>query len=563
MIWLVLQATPPSVWSNCLRGPPHADTDVASNHHTCEHEEHEHHRATEEESTTFAATAQTDTNITTELEGGVVVTVFPEDVAEATMDEAALAVPSVNALVARTLKPTPMPTPYVSEIWLGYHSFHSNLNSLYQATIWVISSNPEHHKKRSKLWKDLNKDLIPKNYKGDPKAKFYTIGAGAGTGSNSKNLHGMLSREDDFTNKLLGAVRIGTAFDPIALMTQIDRANGFMNENFKRTSLEFHVLPADGTVLYTSKKYKNWYQKGSGWFQFNFNGYISGLLSHLGYTVRKPNSGLYGWDKPVPDVFFKKIISQKKEVKNEVFKIEKCKGGKAEIWVGHHPVVVDGFDTVGHAKLWVISSDTTQHDMLPDWKDLERSRIPEKYEGDKNCAKFFTIGADAGVGNASKDLVGAVNRESDWKENLYGAFLLKRGEDPVGFKTKIDLANKVMNGNFQRTALRRETPLPMDWNDWGIGWEDFNSNGYVSGLLKYLNLPRSSQGDLPGWDKEVPAAFFQDEFTTDKQVKDYIFSLHKASKVKNINDSLLLEAETESTEVLTDTEQEEMSTLEP
>ena len=72
-----------------------------------------------------------------------------------------------------------------------------------------------------------------------------------------------------------------------------------------------------------------------------------------------------------------------------------CKGGKTEVWVGHHPYFETTVGTFSHSKLWVINSDTTEHKMLDDWKELLPHRVPVGYKGDKSCAKFFTIGSPA------------------------------------------------------------------------------------------------------------------------------------------------------------------------
>ncbi len=78
--------------------------------------------------------------------------------------------------------------------------------------------------------------------------------------------------------------------------------------------------------------------------------------------------------------------------------------------------------------------------MLPGivWRDLTRDLVPAGYSGDKNCAKFFSIGAfDLEKG------IGGINYEEDYKlYPLYGASLVRRGVDPVSIKTSVEQANE-------------------------------------------------------------------------------------------------------------------------
>ena len=255
-------------------------------------------------------------------------------------------------------------------------------------------------------------------------------------------------------------------------------------------------------------------------------------MNFLNVTVSQPSyySYLWGWSKPVPRALFENAYTTDDQVKEEVFKLL-CTGGRTEVWVGRHfvkPSPTKLVDTVDHAKIWVISSDPVQHakpGLQNIWNDLKRHRIPDTYGGDKNCAKYFTVGAGTLENGA---FVGGVNFFDDVNEDLLGAVRVKYEDDPEGLKQKIDIANEVMNGNFEKTSLTCDTSFPRDFNIWALDWNKFNSNGYVSGLLKlpFFNSGAQPAGaTLPGYArKSIPKAFFNVSYTTDEQVKQVIFS---------------------------------------
>jgi len=477
--WLVLHTTCPSVYGCGLRHPSSSVVDdVASDGSICEDNDHEH-----------------------------------------------------RVLLPRaTPKPTPCPTGGKTEVWIGFHSWKSNGYEFNQAKIWVISSDPNKHSVGS--WKDFDKTVkVPTFYKGGNKAcaKFYTIGA---SGDKGKNLVGEVNRESDYITPLTKGQRpVSSDIDPAALRMKADEAIRIMNSNFANTELEYE--------MYLREK---WYIDGYGWNQFSPSGFISGLLSYLfpefSYKSQyndDPRGLAFGWYKPVPKTFFnteykpastsaKDILEVKIKVKNEVYKAQPCTTRSTELWVGRHPITTDPTQLRDHEKLWVISSDPQQH-VLPGtgivWNDLRRDWVPVGFNGDKNCAKFFSIGVfDLENG------IGGINYEEDYKNPLEGPNAVRRGVDPFTIKTSVEQANRKLFETFSKTSLKHTT-FPTDENRWDFGWNEFNSNGYIHGLLRYL-FPKSSSSEIspaagtlpfPGWGKVIPVELFQRIYDTDDKLK--------------------------------------------
>jgi hypothetical protein len=490
-VWLVLQAMPHFVRGDGLRRTSSSSVGVPAD----------------------TMLSPSYNNLHENVDGGVdSANVSPLSVVE-TMEE--------NAMGARSLQVCP--TGSKTEVWFGYHTIQSNLNNFYQAKLWVISSDPTFHSNPAITWNvPTTTTPIPTAYKGNKLcAKFFTIGAMEGTGATSKkNLVGIVNSNSDITNPLSGALLVSSDYNPVTLKTQIDAANTIMINNFINTNLEYEVYPWD-----------DWYKRGYGWNEFSPNGYISGILGYLFPTYKLPSlsSYLFGLKKPVPTTLFtttftaatEKELNQ--EVRKEVYKTVPCTAGKAELWVGRHRVNPNPtkIDWVDHAKLWVISSNATHHGQLGSiWKDLSLERVPDAYAGDKNCAKFFSVGAMS----SNNELFAEVNLADDVTQELLGAYRISWSVDPLSFKTTVDSKNIVMNRNFINTALKHDTSFPRDTNNFGFGWNEFNSNGYISGLLKSMTYSVSSPvgGFLPGWTKQINEALFRVDYTTDDQVKQLL-----------------------------------------
>ncbi|KAL3769242.1 hypothetical protein ACHAWU_006996 [Discostella pseudostelligera] len=545
MVWLALQATLHEVYGSGLRGPSSSSVstiDVTSNDSRFEYDECKHRRAQEEgwEDPASLAVApgdvipppdvnsQVGTLINEETERDVDASIFPMAVAETKEDDA----PGMQELNSLAAMATIKPCTGKAEVWIGSTSLDPTLTKFDLAKLWVISSDSNDHAKTGIPWKALTLDRVPKEYKGDKQcAKFFTIGAWA---TPSNELRGGLNHNADIPYTFSGGVFVQNPADVAVLKSKVDEANANMNWNFAKTELKYNVLPFEDT----RDGKLDWYPTGIGWNEFNTNGYISGLMSLLGMPMKKPyGKGVPGWMKPVPKELFQKKFDTNAEVQRVVYNTRKCIP-KTGLWVGYHPVKI-GTNWYEHAKIWVISSDANHH-AKPEvpWQDLSRDRVPFDFDGGMNCAKFYSVGADEGESEDKYNLVGAVNRGSDLKERLYGAARIssKYDGDPVGLFQKIDNGNRIMNGNFHNTALKRDTPFPRNWNDWGLGWNEFNSNGYIHGLLRFLGLPlyRPRGKTMPGWDKNIPNEFFERPFASDEEVKGIILKLHRAPYAKEL-----------------------------
>jgi len=193
-------------------------------------------------------------------------------------------------------------------------------------------------------------------------------------------------------------------------------------------------------------------------------------------------------------------------------------GGKTEVWIGFHSWKSNGYE-FNQAKIWVISSDPNKHS-VGSWKDFDKTvKVPTFYKGgNKACAKFYTIGAS---GDKGKNLVGEVNRESDYITPLTkGQRPVSSDIDPAALRMKADEAIRIMNSNFANTELEYEMYLREKWYIDGYGWNQFSPSGFISGLLSYL-FPefsyKSQYNDDPrglafGWYKPVPKTFFNTEY---------------------------------------------------
>ena len=485
-VWLVLQAMPHSVRGDGLRRSSSSSAGVPAD----------------------TMLSPSDINLQEDVDGGVEsADISPMSVGE-TMEE--------NAIGARSLQVV-CPTGSKTEVWFGYHTIQSNLNNFYQAKLWVISSDPTFHSNPAITWNvPTTTTPVPSAYKGNKLcAKFFTIGAMEGTGTYSKkNLLGIVNSNSDITNPLNGALLVSSDYNPATLKTQIDTANTIMINNFINTNLEYEVYPWD-----------DWYKRGYGWNEFSPNGYVSGILGYLFPSFKFPttmNSYLFGLKKPVPATLFTTTFTADTEdelnqkVRKEVYKTVPCTAGKAELWVGRHRVRPNPtkIDWVDHAKLWVISSNATQHGQLGSiWKDLSLESVPDGYSGDKNCAKFFSVGAMS----LNNELFAGVNLADDVNvtKGLLGAYRISSRVDPLSLKTTVDEKNIVLNRNFINTSLKHDTSFPRDKNNFGFDWNIFNSNGYISGLLPHLKYSVISPvgGFLPGWTKPINYELFRTDYS--------------------------------------------------
>jgi hypothetical protein len=430
-----------------------------------------------------------------------------------------------------------------AQIWLGFHSINTNLD---QAKIWVISPYKKHRKAITDVtWNEMIKENIPPAAlePGVRKGCYYFFSVGAGVEESTDGTEVLVARinhEDDLNNLDHPVfLKQRTTNNLKSFMTSINHAIETINENFAQTN------PSDPTktiLKYNPLPHTDWYRLGHGWGEFNANGIISGLVNnYLKYNknIEIPSDAFAeGWDRSVPEVFFSETFSTVElpveAMKAAVYENQVCEGGPAELFVGYHTIDSDEQDvSLDHAKIWVVRS--TDDPLLDDrWMDLSPERVPYDYAGDMNCAKFLTLGS----GFDSEEIIGVVNYEDDYVNDLLGAQKAASGFDPDDLLKIIDESNEMIKQNFENTSLKRTTAFPQFWNKWGFEWNEFNGNGFISGFLNYYLKELGDDGRevgtifykpfgafLDGWEKDIPIEFFTAVYS-EEGVKDVIDGDH-------------------------------------
>ncbi len=198
----------------------------------------------------------------------------------------------------------------LAELWVGYHPIYSDEQNVWidHAKIWVMISTSK--SLPDSRWKDLSPEKVPLDYEGDRNCvKFFSLGSGFVQGE----IKGQVNEEGDLTKDLLGAVQVKTGFDPSKLLTDIDKVNLIIDQNFANSSLKrWSAFPQD------------WNYWGFDWDEFNGNGYISGFLNYLmkaegneeGQESKPLGGNVDGWEKDIPIELFQKVYS-----KDEVRKV--------------------------------------------------------------------------------------------------------------------------------------------------------------------------------------------------------------------------------------------------
>jgi hypothetical protein len=438
---------------------------------------------------------------------------------------------SSSSGVARRLPTCPLNGQ--AKIFIGHHKIDKKLPQLNQAVLWVVSPFTSHYDLENFTWEDMPSDapteVFYKKKVNHACYHLFTVGAGGKSPEEPEVLTAGINRKDDRNKPFLDPVFVtnrNTA-DLTKFKTAIDKAIKTVNANFAAK-----LDPNDPTKKKTLLKYKliphdNWYQLGHGWEEFNTNGFMTGLITTLGSVynaaLTKDTSTLPGWNKPVPPDFFNispTTSTSFTSMKSSVYKTEPCVNHPPELWVGYHTDLTNKVATVDHAKIWVIQSTTAT--LTSDWNDISPEMVPPEYAGDKNCAKFFSLSSAFGHGSFG----GILNDSTDLDTNLLGAvkatFAL-----PGNILSEITKTNPIIQANFD--LLKGMTAFPQDWNQWDIGWKEFNGNGYVSGFLNYLaHLTSGDHGNelgtkslkpkasfLEGWDKDVPIEFFESTMSAD------------------------------------------------
>jgi YD repeat-containing protein len=80
----------------------------------------------------------------------------------------------------------------------------------------------------------------------------------------------------------------------------------------------------------------------------------------------------------------------------------------------------------------------------------------------------------------------------------------------------------VLYANFENTDLEYELFPNATYTGWG--WDEYNSNSYISGLLGWLHLPVPPSGfshrKIPGYSKPIPSFVYEKIFFNDNELEN-------------------------------------------
>ena len=126
-----------------------------------------------------------------------------------------------------------------------------------------------------------------------------------------------------------------------------------------------------------------------------------------------------------------------------------------------------------------------------------------------------------GAGPNGEELYAAFNRTKDVSEKLNNPVLIQRFNkgNVLVFLDSIQDANEKMNYNFDETTLEYEA-LPGDSYIKWTEWDEYNSNSYISGILKWKGYPMpKTTVSLPGFNKPVPFFVFEKKFSNTSELE--------------------------------------------
>jgi len=189
-----------------------------------------------------------------------------------------------------------------------------------------------------------------------------------------------------------------------------------------------------------------------------------------------------------------------------------------ELWYGTHPVAWGEH----HSKLWLITDEfalvaqaaSPPATYFPFRAALSKTEIaPANFVGPE-CTWALTIGAAIDLPD---DMVASFDRAQDYQNDLATPALVHTFADipaALAFLTTVAARNQTMNDNFDNTTLEYEMYPGASYTAWNQ-WDEFNSNGYISGLLATFGYPAPTPTvSVPGWTKPVPGFVFTTAFAS-------------------------------------------------
>ncbi|MCO5053797.1 MAG: hypothetical protein M9920_16085 [Verrucomicrobiae bacterium] len=198
-----------------------------------------------------------------------------------------------------------------------------------------------------------------------------------------------------------------------------------------------------------------------------------------------------------------------------------------ELWYGNHMVMDDWGIHAYHSKLWLLADDV---DLVKTRKyEFKRafsktSLAPDSFIGP--CQMYgIAIGAGPDYPFDKDEMVAGFNRIRDVLLPLGDPSLVmtfSSAAQALVFLDMVSVRNSTMNGNFLNTTLEYELFPNQTYT--GIGWDQFNSNSYVSGLMLSffpthpITFPRPTN-PVPGFSKPLPSFVFTQAFPSTDALK--------------------------------------------
>lgn len=192
-----------------------------------------------------------------------------------------------------------------------------------------------------------------------------------------------------------------------------------------------------------------------------------------------------------------------------------------ELWYGNH--IPDAAKTSRHSKLWMVTDEAelaNANRKLFDFKPALSKTESGRSEGSDPCLWLIAMGA--GPNWAIDELIAEFNRTDDVGKTLENPTLVTTFTTVPSardFLLQVLARNKTMNQNFENTTLEYDLyPDPSYTST--LGWDEFNSNSYISGLLTSFGYATPApNGPAPGYEKPVPTFVFTQHFLSTRELK--------------------------------------------
>gem|GEM_PF-6710147 len=244
-------------------------------------------------------------------------------------------------------------------------------------------------------------------------------------------------------------------------------------------------------------------------------------LVYYGHRFYSPNTGRWLSRDPVEERGGRNLFAH---ANNDNVNNIDFLGLFIELWYGNHLVEFLGMSGF-HSKLWLITDEA----------ELVRHAGSQRFTFFPVLSKTKTAGKDfigacnlyalaigAGPDQSPDELWAQFNRRRDIELDLFNPELVTSFSsmpDAIRFLNTVQNRNTIMNQNFINTTLEYDVDVDYSYIS-TFGWDEFNSNSYVSGLLRSLGyrLPIVTVS-APGYRKPLPNFVFTTSFASSEQLR--------------------------------------------